>query len=236
MSITVEASTASSRAVDETRVAGSYSYQRLSEDRNEIRLLQLHPGAPEDSIRCTLQPVHLSSLDSRDFETVSYCWGDTEESSIILVDNAPLNIPTSAEQALRRFRDTEAVRTLWIDSVCINQNDLEERAQQVELMSRIYSSGTRNLIWLGADDGTMQVTIHALDGVMKHIRQATNDLETFPASSGRDVYWEMHSLSGIPSNIDPMPILRLCTKPWFSRLWVCYSTHCSSTSHNGRNG
>ena len=90
----------------------TYSYQRLSADQSGIRLLQLHPGNPEDPIKCTHQPVQVSALDDQDFETVSYCWGNTKEASTILVDNAPLIITTSAENALRRFRNTQAARKL----------------------------------------------------------------------------------------------------------------------------
>ena len=205
--------------------AKSYSYQRLTGDIGDVRLLQLHPGAPEDPIECTLRNVQLFFSDDQDFETVSYCWGDTKESSMILVNNASLRVPKSAEQALHRFRKTNEVRLLWIDSVCINQSDLEERAQQVELMSRIYSSGTRNLIWLGEDDGTTQAAMNALDDLMEHIRQATNDYETFPWSGLYDAHWQTHIRSGIPANIDPKIIAQLCAKPWFSRLWVGRPIH-----------
>ena len=43
-------------------------------------------------------------------------------------------------------------RVVWIDAICINQTDIEERSQQVEMMGLIYSKAVRNLIWLGEED------------------------------------------------------------------------------------
>lgn len=38
---------------------------------------------------------------------------------------------------------------LWIDAICINQHDLAEKARQIPLMTRIYSTAARVLVWLG---------------------------------------------------------------------------------------
>jgi hypothetical protein len=40
---------------------------------------------------------------------------------------------------------------LWADAACINQEDLEERSQQVSIMSMIYAKATRSHVWLGTD-------------------------------------------------------------------------------------
>ena len=62
-------------------------------------------------------------------------------------------VPVTAEAALRRMRYVSETRVLWIDSVCINQNNLAERSQQVAIMTEVFQSGSKNLIWLGEDDG-----------------------------------------------------------------------------------
>lgn len=43
----------------------------------------------------------------------------------------------------------DAEHLLWIDAICINQDDLDERSQQVRLMKNIYSTAGRVLVWLG---------------------------------------------------------------------------------------
>jgi hypothetical protein len=37
---------------------------------------------------------------------------------------------------------------LWIDAICINQADLDERKQQVQLMRDVYSGASRVVVWL----------------------------------------------------------------------------------------
>jgi hypothetical protein len=55
--------------------------------------------------------------------------------------------------ALRNLRDAQSRRILWIDALCINQADVDERNRQVFLMSRIYSTAKHILVWLGEARG-----------------------------------------------------------------------------------
>jgi hypothetical protein len=57
----------------------------------------------------------------------------------------------SVVQMLSRFRNPTKSRLLWIDALCINQGDLQERARQILLMLKIYDYATRVLIWLGEE-------------------------------------------------------------------------------------
>ncbi|QIW99707.1 hypothetical protein AMS68_005225 [Peltaster fructicola] len=120
-------------------------YRPLKE--NEIRLMILHPGSD-----ITCDPVHVSLTALPSYETISYVWGKDTERGTILLDNEHADVPASTRRALKRMQVDED-RILWIDAVCINQNDDEERSRQVALMATIYSSGTKNLVWLGEDDG-----------------------------------------------------------------------------------
>ena len=87
-------------------------------------------------------------------------------------------------------------------------------------MFKIYRSGDQNLIWLGEDHGTVQVTIQALDAMTRHIEQTMNEVETSSTSASNNEYEELNDPFSIPSDIDLAPILRVCAKPWFSRFWV----------------
>jgi hypothetical protein len=88
------------------------------------------------------------------YETISYVWDDPTLRSPIRLDGEVVNIPQSAERALRRFRWKTSERMVWIDAVCINQADLIERSQQVAIMADIYRGGLRNLVYLGDEDDT----------------------------------------------------------------------------------
>jgi hypothetical protein len=65
------------------------------------------------------------------------------------VEGAELRITVNLELALRYLRLSHGPRTLWVDAICIDQNNIDERNQQVRLMKDIYSSCIRDLIWLG---------------------------------------------------------------------------------------
>jgi hypothetical protein len=85
-----------------------------------------------------------------DFEALSYAWGDKEIVSRILVpDNAFMPIASNLDAFLRHRRDTEKPITLWIDALCIDQNNDQEKSSQVGFMSLIYMGAPRLTIWLG---------------------------------------------------------------------------------------
>jgi Heterokaryon incompatibility protein (HET) len=124
----------------------TYSYKRLQGHRY-IRLLKLRPGSWNDDICCELE---VTSLDEQpEYEALSYAWDDKPNSRRISLDNQPFSICTTLESAFRRLRHSECLRILWVDSLCINQEDVEERSAQVSLMRDIYTDSQRVLIWLG---------------------------------------------------------------------------------------
>jgi hypothetical protein len=136
-------------------------YSSLDPKRHEFRLLVLKPGSHDKLLSGTLKKVRFPDNSSRrnasaPFETVSYVWGDKRIRDTILINNTPLDIPVSAVSALKCMRLRHEERSLWIDSICINQEDLQERAQQVSMMAEIYSFAYAYLIHLGDDDDKNQ--------------------------------------------------------------------------------
>jgi len=62
-------------------------------------------------------------------------------------------------------------RVVWIDAICINQDDLDERSSQLQIMGDIYSQAQDVVIWLGDDDGSLPITIPLLQKVAKYARE-----------------------------------------------------------------
>ena len=108
----------------------------------------------DDELHGELRVVSLH--DEPVFEALSYTWGSrVEPASIMLqtgVAGSEINLPLTLNlaRALRRLRHTYCC--LWVDAICINQEDLTERRQQVAYMGRIYSAASRVLVWLGDSD------------------------------------------------------------------------------------
>jgi len=83
------------------------------------------------------------------FEALSYVWGDPSVTTPIQVNDATLEIGINLRTALLNLRRADSIRILWIDAICMNQNDINERASQVAIMGDIYRKASRTVIWLG---------------------------------------------------------------------------------------
>jgi len=124
----------------------TYSYKPLPPHRY-IRLLKLRPGSWRDDICCELEVAFLDEQPK--YEALSYAWGVEQDSQRISLDSQPFSISPTLESALRRLRLAKSPRKLWVDCLCINQEDVAERSAQVSLMQDIYTDSQRVLIWLG---------------------------------------------------------------------------------------
>lgn len=108
----------------------------------EIRLVVLLPGESSDPIRCEI--IHVL-LGGTEFDAVSYTWateeGDDSKSKTIQIGHGhSMHVTINCEHALRQLRDWHTERRLWIDAVCINQEDVNERSHQVGIMDQIFST------------------------------------------------------------------------------------------------
>ncbi|KAK4494427.1 hypothetical protein PRZ48_014725 [Zasmidium cellare] len=165
-------------------------------------------------------------VEHHHYETVSYCWGDRTTPVTIQVDDKPLSVPATTAEIPRRFRHSAKPRVLWIDAVCIDQSNIEERSEQVTKMHQIYASATANLIWLGESDPETEQAIESINKVIHEIEEETDGFKTLPFSGGPNFY--LHRNSGVKQNFDAKSFLELCSKPWFGRLWVVQEASLAS--------
>jgi hypothetical protein len=145
-----------------------YVYRPLPETPCSTRLLQILPGDNGTNIYCLIFDYTLqTNRASGPYEALSYVWGDPTERRRIFVQDAEapmtkerwssyLDITTNLYSALQRLRDPFIPRMMWIDAVCIDQTNLQERAAQVQFMVSIYSHAHFVIAWLGeeADNST----------------------------------------------------------------------------------
>ncbi|KAH7420154.1 heterokaryon incompatibility protein-domain-containing protein [Cadophora sp. MPI-SDFR-AT-0126] len=153
-----------------------YQYSPLG--TNQFRLLTLHPGASdaqrasqaESPISCTLRPYRRDQ--SPPYCALSYTWGDAIIKVPILVNDSTLHVTTNLFTALKHIREDNSPVTLWIDAICINQEDDEEKSSQVKMMREIYDNAEHTRSWLGpAEDGT-DAAMAELDRVGSYIIQS----------------------------------------------------------------
>ena len=180
-----------------------YCYSPLSPGGNNIRLLRLMPAAHDSTerteLQCELFEYSLQDLGKRIhlYEALSYTWDAEEKPCSITIKEQNLDVTTNLYAALLRLRDCSLERIIWIDAICINQKNPEERGQQVQLMAMIYSKAHRVLVWLGqtADD---------VEGALQDIQRAANEESTEYSNK----------------KMNQKAIFNLLQRPWFQRIWV----------------
>ena len=135
-----------------------FKYQQLPSARH-VRLVHILKG-PKDlppNIRFTTAELAEGLL----FETLSYVWG-VKRHYRVNCEGASLVIRQNLYDALQALRSADETRVFWIDALCIDQGNHEERTQQVEMMCEIYAASQGTMIWLGAKDAASSETIALL--------------------------------------------------------------------------
>jgi hypothetical protein len=187
----------------------AYTYKALPPGR-QFRVSILEPGTGSTPLRCTL---HNASLDKAPyFECISYVWGPYQQTAELSCDEKSLQITASLERVLHRVRLTDRSRTIWADSVCINQQDREEKSHQVALMGEIYRKSSRTLVCIGDDEEVKAQDVQAIlseihDGILS---KTPPGWDTSPQLEPDDPILEDPRWASIGS---------LMKATWFSRGW-----------------
>lgn len=212
----------------ERTFAPSALYRPLKVDLHEIRLLKIHGQAQSTTleVRCTSRHLSLLSEPRPCYETVSYCWGDASVRREILLDGHPFAVPASAEHALRRLRRPDGPRILWIDAICINQSDVEERGHQVSLMAEVYRRSIGNLVHLGEDESSVQAALDNIEQIVGEINSETDQCRTLRETVFTDQY--RYSDTGLSVPVEFPPILALLERPWFRQVSMLVLSRWSS--------
>lgn len=227
-----------------SEVSGQHSdvYRKLQNNPKQIRVLEIHAGAGTEDIRCTLRSICLTDEPQTKYETISYVWGDESQREYVFVNVNGVNIeaPASSVRVLRRIRLLHKTRVVWIDAICINQTDIEERSQQVKITGSVYARADRNLIWLGEEDDDTASAIRAIAAISMEIQhEADRDRLRnilYPsrldqrASNAAGGMGPKISVTGLTVEVDQRALHRFFSSAWFSRLWVCQEASLSPKS------
>jgi hypothetical protein len=195
-------------------------------DRHDIRLLRLSEEENsyplQGSIRGRLRHISLEECARDNPETsylaISYCWGDPVPADRIwLSETEHLPIAASASYILRRLTRKQDI---WIDSICIDQSNDDEKSQQVFMMWGIYKFAERVIAWLGGPEEDSELAMSLLFDFANS--KVTKEF------TGRDPVQlpTIRSLDGLPGfsfKFDQpswTALSKLLERPWFRRVWV----------------
>ncbi|KAF2650854.1 HET-domain-containing protein [Lophiostoma macrostomum CBS 122681] len=194
-----------------------YSYTPLNETLREIRLIQLDPGerSPLGKINCTLVSVPLDIIESG-YYALSYVWGNPELSHKILVNGKVGQVTRNLDAALDdlcMFLNHEANLNqhgqilFWVDSICIDQSNDEEKRWQVQMMTDIFVKAREVVAWLGSEtshSARAMETLRIVGQFALQTRAKKIPLDLFRAYS--------------PADIRHMN--ELLSREFFHRIWI----------------
>ncbi|KAI1161055.1 heterokaryon incompatibility protein-domain-containing protein [Nemania serpens] len=180
-----------------------YQYQPLPPSAH-TRIIVLEPSLDAAApLVCGIEELRVE-LDEG-FQALSYTWGEPSFTETLIVNNTSfLHITPNLRDALRRFRFPFNSRRLWVDAICINQHDEEEKSTQIPSMDVIYRGASAVLVWLG----TYPTQAACLASIKAYPRRLGK--ERSPGSrAGRQEHSELL-----------MWVSSLVKLPWFSRRWI----------------
>ncbi|KAF4993519.1 hypothetical protein FGRMN_6448 [Fusarium graminum] len=184
---------------------------------------------------CSLRIVPLDNPP--EYTAISYCWDDpTEVARIEFQNGDSLPLSRTLFDLFNSLKKKSSRFTLWIDAICINQENTSEKEVQVPLMGRIYSCAKEVLVWLGNSDRITQ-------DAFRFMRAGEADSQTRPDPVVRSssFYAKIQSVyrrvSLLPQQKNDKSglesILLLLQRPWFQRVWVIQEVTAGSNVQVG---
>lgn len=191
-----------------------FEYPPLPE--GHLRLIDLEWSEGDESPHVTLSTSPMASHPS--FEALSYAWGDPEITSPILCNGGTLHLSWNLNAALHRIISPgEMKKKLWIDQICINQNDNIEKSVQVRLMGKIFGRAKRVIVWLGDAPPTAKPGFNSLSSLQDALKDLVRRGQNFE-NFGEDRLEEF----GLPNKFHAVwgVLWEVFDSSWFRRLWV----------------
>jgi len=153
-----------------------------------------------------------------------------------MIDGRKLAITSSLAEALRHLRPEKALLPIWIDQICINQMNDDEKSRQVEVMDKIYRSAEEGLVWLGppadGSDHLMEILLrmgafalgfglpdyYTRTRISELIRICAKDDPKDPATIKYHTFCE--EVMPLFTNEVYKSLIALQKRAWFQRSWV----------------
>ncbi|KAI4102601.1 MAG: hypothetical protein L6R37_004314 [Teloschistes peruensis] len=206
---------------DDTNMTGEvgdvqqYRYKRLwtSTSIDEIRLLRIRAINADGRIDAQLIEMGIEDAKAQNYYALSYAWGQPLLTHHLYIDGSCLQITAHLHAALLSLKTLTKDRPgtwFWIDAICINQFDLNEKAGQIPLMRSIFSHAAKVIIWLCGDDDS-------ISGVFKMIPTTLNDMKGVWSDKKLTIMQREQKMKEVLGSTN---LNQLFEQDWFGRLWV----------------
>jgi hypothetical protein len=138
------------------------------------------------------------------FFALSYTWDGQQSDQDLICDASTLKVSRNVSKILPYLYKYLGPVSIWIDAVCINQDDESEKNIQVPMMQEIYTKTSKSIVWLGESDSNIDEAMRVIPTLIPIINASKNIQEALPNRTST-VWTGIHSL---------------LTKSWFERVWI----------------
>ena len=220
----------------------SYGYFPLDRMADEIRILNIEPHKGDESSPMVCSLLHVPLAAKQDYHALSYTWGSGAKTKSITLSGQSFAVSETLYSALIHLRQSNLRRAIWVDAICINQNEIPERNSQISRMARIYTASDGTVIWLGDEAEGSKIAMEEMGRIaMEHIRknhraeldvvEAHEDMAKVKDGTVAIIYKSLREdFYGPHLKVDDdftpeeapvwRAICRLLLRPWFRRTWV----------------
>ncbi|KIW01409.1 uncharacterized protein PV09_07173 [Verruconis gallopava] len=209
----------------------TFTYEPLQNPSEWIRLAHIHSPLDGDSsnvISITLKSFRRAP--DLHYDALSYTWGDSTKTEPIVVNASRFEATKNLIAALQQLRDSrldkiQRSNLIWIDALCINQNDEEEKSKQVQMMRNIFGSAVQVLVCLGPADKQLQNGLEAVATVAQSCAQRWMSRpfdNSFPCEEDINDFHEiLNILRTQRSDYSTLSsIQHVYQQSWWERVWV----------------
>jgi hypothetical protein len=190
-----------------------FDYPTLEDPKEFIRLLLILSDVDHPGIECKLYRFRLAKCPL--YVAVSYLWGSSTAEMEILLNKKPFSIRQNVWHFLWQMRTHKIFKScfFWIDAICINQRDIDERNVQVSIMRRIYATAADVVVWLGNEtpDSHLAMDYIARQKNMPLITKVSGGYRSHREPSGKQIFLK---------DEEGKALLALCQRPYWKRVWI----------------
>ncbi|KAK6835992.1 hypothetical protein PG987_006487 [Apiospora arundinis] len=210
-----------------------FPYSPIDLSRDAIRIVRLYQRKRQRTcvpdIRCELIETFLSALDGVPYEALSYTWGGdplAANGAQIVLNDRKVSVTPNLFEALMSLRLPDRDRILWVDALCIDQANDQEKGHQVGQMRLVYQHAESVLIWLGPSSNQVKYTMEMMtildNRAMQHSDYKKHPLQILSKES---------SDLKLGSDCDVATGFKyLLARPWFQRVWVLQEVACARSA------
>ncbi|KAF2437157.1 HET-domain-containing protein [Tothia fuscella] len=207
-------------------------YAPLSKNES-FRVLEIFPGRAGETIYCRLIETSFGATPKVEYEALSYSWGLSSDRKPIICNDQAMRVTKNLYEALCRLRPHKGIcpKKIWVDAICIDQFNSEERGHQVCLMRQIYRKAQCVIVWLGEEhDKHASSACSVICAIVHYFPAEASQSRAFYriANEVKTSSW----VDGVPDTNSDLwnSVSRLYNCEWFWRVWCIQEVVVASTA------